>query len=384
MTASDLLKPYDGLRVLVTGGASGIGLEIADTFADCGARVHVCDASQAVIAALADRPSRTAISATLADVADPAAVERVFADVAAMLGGLDVPVNNAGIAGPTGGIDEIDPAQWEQTVAINLNARFQFARRAVPLLRNTQHGGAIIALSSVAGRLGYAFRTPYAATKWAVVGLVKSLAIELGPLGIRVNAIQPGIVRGPRMRRVIEARAQQLGTGYDEMEKRYLEKISLRRMTDPAEIAATALFLCSPGGHGRSPSAATSKCSDASCIAHRKESIRGKRSQSHHHLRADRRDPHTVDVAVPARDGASDRDSRRRGCSGRCRDPAPARAQPVGRQANAGSGSVRRILATYQGADGRGDQSHVGRQPAHDRPSTMHAASRPAALTPDT
>ncbi|AOI75828.1 SDR family oxidoreductase [Burkholderia sp. NRF60-BP8] len=253
MTASDLLKPYDGLRVLVTGGASGIGLEIARAFAECGARVHVCDASQAAIAALADRPphaAASAIGATLADVSDPAAVDRVFADISATLGGLDVLVNNAGIAGPTGGIDEIDPVQWEQTVAINLNAQFQFARRAVPLLRESKHGGAIIALSSVAGRLGYAFRTPYAATKWAVVGLVKSLAIELGPLGIRVNAIQPGIVRGPRMRRVIEARAQQLGIGYDEMEKRYLEKISLRRMTDPAEIAATALFLCSPGGHG--------------------------------------------------------------------------------------------------------------------------------------
>ncbi|KER70623.1 SDR family oxidoreductase [Burkholderia aenigmatica] len=253
MTASDLLKPYDGLRVLVTGGASGIGLEIADAFAECGARVHVCDASQAAIAALADRPPRagaSAIGATLADVSDPTAVARVFDDVSATLGGLDVLVNNAGIAGPTGGIDEIDPVQWEQTVAINLNAQFQFARRAVPLLRESKHGGAIIALSSVAGRLGYAFRTPYAATKWAVVGLVKSLAIELGPLGIRVNAIQPGIVRGPRMRRVIEARAQQLGVSYDEMEKRYLEKISLRRMTDPAEIAATALFLCSPGGHG--------------------------------------------------------------------------------------------------------------------------------------
>ncbi|MDN7899225.1 SDR family oxidoreductase [Burkholderia cepacia] len=253
MTASDLLKPYDGLRVLVTGGASGIGLEIADAFAECGGRVHVCDASQPAIAALADRPPRAAagaISATLADVSNPAAVERVFADVSTRLGGLDVLVNNAGIAGPTGGIDEIDPVQWEQTVAINLNAQFQFARRAVPLLRESKHGGAIIALSSVAGRLGYAFRTPYAATKWAVVGLVKSLAIELGPLGIRVNAIQPGIVRGPRMRRVIEARAQQLGIGYDDMEKRYLEKISLRRMTDPAEIAATALFLCSPGGHG--------------------------------------------------------------------------------------------------------------------------------------
>ncbi|MBI0329773.1 SDR family oxidoreductase [Burkholderia plantarii] len=250
MTILDLLKPPTGLRVLVTGGASGIGLTIADAFAECGARVHVCDASEAAIAALADRPSSPAIGATLADVSDPAAVERVFDDLGRTLGGLDVLVNNAGIAGPTGGIDEIDPAQWQQTISINLDAQFRFARRAVPLLREAPHGGAIIALSSVAGRLGYAFRTPYAATKWAIVGLVKSLAIELGPTGIRVNAIQPGIVRGPRMRGVIEARAKQLGIGHDEMEARYLEKISLRRMTDPAEIAATALFLCSPGGQG--------------------------------------------------------------------------------------------------------------------------------------
>jgi NAD(P)-dependent dehydrogenase (short-subunit alcohol dehydrogenase family) len=120
----------------------------------------------------------------------------------------------------------------------------------VPLLRAAPDGGSIIALSSVAGRLGYAYRTPYSATKWAVVGLTKSLAIELGPHGIRVNAIQPGIVRGPRMQRVIAARAEQLGLSYDEMEAKYLEKISLRRMTTPEEVAATILFLCSPAGSG--------------------------------------------------------------------------------------------------------------------------------------
>ncbi|KGT01995.1 short chain dehydrogenase family protein [Burkholderia pseudomallei] len=130
MAAIDLLKPYAGLRVLVTGGASGIGLAIADAFAECGGKVHVCDASGKALAALAQRPSRAALGTTLADVADAAAVERVFDDVTRTLGGLDVLVNNAGIAGPTGGIDEIDPAQWEQTVAVNLNAQFQFARRA--------------------------------------------------------------------------------------------------------------------------------------------------------------------------------------------------------------------------------------------------------------
>jgi NAD(P)-dependent dehydrogenase (short-subunit alcohol dehydrogenase family) len=248
-----MLKPHAGLRVLVTGGASGIGLVIARAFVDAGSRVHVCDASQQAIDALLEAESQTecnAITATLADVSDKDAVERVFADADAQLGGLDVLINNAGIAGPTGGIDEIDVGEWEQTIDVNLNAQFYFARRAVPLLRGARDGGAIIALSSVAGRLGYAYRTPYSATKWAVVGLTKSLAIELGPAGIRVNAIQPGVVKGPRIQRVIEARAKQLGLSYEDMEKEYLAKISLRRMTTPEEVAATALFLCSPGGSG--------------------------------------------------------------------------------------------------------------------------------------
>jgi NAD(P)-dependent dehydrogenase (short-subunit alcohol dehydrogenase family) len=248
-----MLTPHAGLRVLVTGGASGIGLVIARAFVEAGSRVHVCDASQEAIDALVEagnnRESNT-ITATFADVSDVTAVERVFTDVQNKLGGLDVLVNNAGIAGPTGGIDDLEMDEWKQTVDVNLNAQFYFARRAVPLLRGAPNGGAIIALSSVAGRLGYAYRTPYSATKWAVVGLTKSLAIELGPAGIRVNAIQPGIVKGPRIERVIEARARQLGISYEQMEKQYLEKISLRRMTTPEEVAATALFLCSPGGSG--------------------------------------------------------------------------------------------------------------------------------------
>ncbi|WP_248323840.1 MULTISPECIES: SDR family oxidoreductase [unclassified Caballeronia] len=253
MTVLQMLKPHAGLRVLITGGASGIGLVIARAFVDAGARVHVCDASQQAIDELAHAEAGAElnpITATLADVSDRDAVERVFADVQTQLGGLDVLVNNAGIAGPTGGIDEIDVKAWEDTVDVNLNAQFYFARRAVPLLREAREGGTIIALSSVAGRLGYAFRTPYAATKWAVVGMTKSLAIELGPDNIRVNAIQPGIVKGPRIERVIDARAKQLNLSYEEMEKQYLAKISLRRMTTPEEVAATALFLCSPAGSG--------------------------------------------------------------------------------------------------------------------------------------
>lgn len=253
MTVLQMLTPRAGLRVLVTGGASGIGWVMARAFADAGSLVHVCDASRQAIDALLEGEKNTtvaAISATLADVSDRAAVEQVFAAVERQLGSLDVLINNAGIAGPTGSVDELDVGEWEQTVDVNLNAQFYFARQAVPLLRQAREGGSIIALSSVAGRLGYAYRTAYAATKWAIVGLTKSLAIELGPAGIRVNAIQPGIVKGPRIERVIAARAAQLGVPYEQMEKDYLAKISLRRMTTPEEVAATALFLCSPGGRG--------------------------------------------------------------------------------------------------------------------------------------
>jgi len=233
------------LRVAVTAGASGIGRVIAEHFAACGARVFVCDVDAKALADLARKRPR--IRGMQADVAVEVEVGRFFAAVRKALGGLDVLVNNAGIAGPTGGVDEIAAADWDRTVAINLSGQFYCLNRAVPMLKKSKNPS-IIGISSVAGRLGYAFRTPYAATKWAIVGLTKSLAIELGPLGIRANCILPGIVRGARINRVIEARARTVGVSFAEMEKQYLRKISLRRMVAPEDVAATALFLCSPAG----------------------------------------------------------------------------------------------------------------------------------------
>ncbi|MGF1609128.1 MAG: SDR family oxidoreductase [Kiloniellales bacterium] len=241
------VKP--GLRVLVTAGAGGIGRAIAERLAGAGARIHVCDIAEAVLAACQrDQP---AWGATLCDVADDSQVERLFAEARASLGGLDVLVNNAGIAGPTGGVDEIAPAEWRRTIEVNLNGQFYCARLAVPLLKEAGDG-AIINISSVAGRLGYAFRTPYAATKWAIVGLTQSLAKELGPAGIRVNAILPGVVEGPRIERVIAARAEALGLSYEAMEQQYLDKVSLRRMVTAGDVANMALFLCSEEGRNLS------------------------------------------------------------------------------------------------------------------------------------
>lgn len=240
MKVVDSLIPRHGLKVLVTAGASGIGREIAMAFHEAGARVHVCDIDEPALARLPE-----SITSSVADISREADVERLFRDVAS-LGGLDIVINNAGIAGPTGGIDEIASGDWLKTIDINLNGQYFVASRAVPLLRDSQ--GLLINMSSVAGRLGFAYRTPYSASKWAVVGLTKSLACELGPSGVRVNAILPGIVSGPRIEQVIEDRARKRGISYAEMEQENLSKISMRKMVEAADIAAMALFLASPGG----------------------------------------------------------------------------------------------------------------------------------------
>jgi NAD(P)-dependent dehydrogenase (short-subunit alcohol dehydrogenase family) len=246
MNTFDLLKPRAGLRVLVSGGAAGIGAAIADAFLQADATVYICDIDPAAVARERERHPR--LHAGVADVGNREQVDRLIDDANAAMGGLDILVNNAGIAGPTGPIDTIAPEQWEQTVATNLNSQYYFLRKAVPLLKASSGSPCIIAMSSVAGRLGYPFRTPYAATKWASVGLVKSLAIELGPSNIRVNAILPGTVEGERMDRVISARAEALGITFDAMKEEYLRKISLRRMVTVDDVAATALFLASPAG----------------------------------------------------------------------------------------------------------------------------------------
>jgi NAD(P)-dependent dehydrogenase (short-subunit alcohol dehydrogenase family) len=234
-----------GLRVLVTAGASGIGWAIALALLKEGARVHLCDASpEQLDFALREKPE---IGGSVADVSNVQQVERLFHDVRHSFGGLDVLVNNAGIAGPTGAVEDIAPEDWSRTLAVNITGQFLCARLAVPMLK-AAGGGAIINMSSVAGRLGYALRTPYAASKWAVIGFTESLAIELGPHNIRVNALLPGVVRGERIRRVIAERAKLQGVPYEEMEGQYLNQVSLRRMVTAEDVAAMALFLCSPAG----------------------------------------------------------------------------------------------------------------------------------------
>ncbi|MCA8906725.1 MAG: SDR family oxidoreductase [Rhodospirillaceae bacterium] len=239
------MRPRPRLRVLVTAGAAGIGAVIAEGFLQAGAQVLICDIDAAALAGFAAAHPEVLTSET--DVSDAAAVEHLFEEVTARLGGLDVLVNNAGVAGPTGPVDQLAIDEIRRTFDVDLMGQFQVVRLAVPMLR-ASGDGAIINMSSVAGRLGYPLRTPYAAAKWGVVGFTASLAKELGPDGIRVNAILPGVVRGPRIERVIRDRAVAAGVSYEDMEAQYLKLSSLRRMVEPEDIATMALFLCSPAG----------------------------------------------------------------------------------------------------------------------------------------
>ncbi len=196
----------------------------------------------------------------LADVAVPAQVDTMFDTAVGFLGGLDVLINNAGISGPTAKVEEISVADWDRTIAVDLNGMFYCTRRAVPLLK-ASGGGSILNLSSIGGRLGYPLRTPYAAAKWAVVGFTKSLAMELGPSKIRVNALQPGVVEGERVDRVISSRAKALGISDDAYRERFVSTISLRRMVSAQDIANMALFLATPAGQNISGQA-LSVCGD--------------------------------------------------------------------------------------------------------------------------
>ncbi|MGB3389172.1 MAG: SDR family oxidoreductase [Pseudaminobacter sp.] len=243
MSIVDRLIPPSGLKVLITGGAAGIGGTIAQGFHEVGAKVYICDIdARAVDLMLSQYPG---MHGAVADVGVQSDVDRIIDAAVTTLGGLDVLINNAGIAGPTGNIEDIDPAAWEQTISTNLNSQFYFLRKAVPHLKASDHNANIVVMSSVAGRLGYPFRTPYAATKWAIVGLMKSLANELGPDNVRINAVLPGLVDGDRMSRVIQDRAHVLEISEADMRNQYLEKISLRRMVSTEDIAAMALFLSS-------------------------------------------------------------------------------------------------------------------------------------------
>jgi NAD(P)-dependent dehydrogenase (short-subunit alcohol dehydrogenase family) len=239
---------YDGIegkRVIVTAAGSGIGAQVARRFAGAGAKVFVCDVDADAVAAY--KAANPGIGATVADVSAPADVERFFDEAFSGLGGLDILVNNAGIAGPAAPVEEMDVEGFKRCVEVNLTGAFLCVRRAVPAIK-AAGGGAIILMSSNAGTMGLPFRAPYVATKWGVIGLMKTLAMELGPHQIRVNAMCPGDVEGDRIARVIAMEAENRGMTCDEVVAERVAAVSLRTMVTADDVADMMLFLCSDAG----------------------------------------------------------------------------------------------------------------------------------------
>ncbi|WP_340107262.1 SDR family oxidoreductase [Pikeienuella sp. HZG-20] len=250
----------DGSKVLVTGGAAGIGRAIVDAFLSEGAAVAVCDIDSDALKTLPEGVFHRRV-----DVADADELRGFIEAAIERLGGLDCLVNNAGIAGPTAAVDEIDLADWERTLAICLTSQFIGVSAALGALRRSPNAS-IVNLSSVAGRVGFPRRTPYAAAKWGVVGLTKSLSIELGPDRIRVNAIMPGLVAGDRQRRVLEARAQSRGCSFAEVEAEAFSLTSIAEYVTPRQIADQVLFIASERGRTISGQA-ISICGDTRALA---------------------------------------------------------------------------------------------------------------------
>ncbi len=229
-------------RVVLTGAASGIGLVMAKRFSDLGDQVALCDSSPANLAA-AQEALPNAITA-LADVTDEDQMQHFFAQVTERFAGVDIFISNAGTGGPAGPLDELQYDAWQACLSVNLNGAFLGARWASEMMR-AQGAGVILFMSSSSGLHGVPMRSPYVAAKWGLIGLTKTLAMELGPSGVRVNAICPGAVEGDRMQHVLEIEANATARSLEEIRQQYSQGVSLRRFVSPEDIADMAVFLSS-------------------------------------------------------------------------------------------------------------------------------------------
>lgn len=224
------------MRALITAGASGIGRAMAAGFDAKGFEVWVTDVDTA---ALADLPTHW--NGHHVDAADEAGVAALFEMIKAA-GGLDVLCANAGIAGPTALVEDVALSDWQKCVSVNLEGAFLAAKYATPIMK-AAGAGAIVYTSSTAGIYGYPNRAPYAAAKWAIIGLMKTTAMELGPFGIRANAICPGAVEGPRMEGVLQREATAKGMTRDQVYDGYAAGTSMRSFVEAEDIANMAVFL---------------------------------------------------------------------------------------------------------------------------------------------
>jgi NAD(P)-dependent dehydrogenase (short-subunit alcohol dehydrogenase family) len=231
---------------IITGGGYGIGREIALEYARHGIKLALAARSEGPLAETRAAVEKLGVSAVTirADVSKEADCARMVEQTVKAFGRLDILVNNAGIAGPTKRLTEMTLAEWQEVIDINLTGAWLASRAALPGMAK-QKSGNILMISSGAGRRGYPLRSPYASSKWAMIGLTQTLAGEWGPAGVRVNCICPGAVEGDRIERVMHARAEALGVPYEQIRKGFESGAALQRIVTEAEVARVAVFLVS-------------------------------------------------------------------------------------------------------------------------------------------
>ena len=231
-------------NIIISAAADGIGLAIAEHCMENGAKVFLSDINEDKLSMLKNHKNyNTSLFINKVNTNNPESVFKYFLELKDQISSIDGLINNVGIAGPTGKIEDLEIENWKNTIDVNINSHFYFSKYFIPLLKIK--GGSIINLSSSAGLFGFPLRTPYAASKWAIIGLTKSLAMELGEYNIRVNVICPGSVSGNRMQKVIEAKAQLTGLSEAEIQKDFESMNSLKTFVDKEDVANIAVFLLS-------------------------------------------------------------------------------------------------------------------------------------------
>jgi len=230
-------------NIVISASAEGIGLTIAEECLKNGAKVFLTDKNEESINKIQNHKYfKKKIFAEKINASDPVEVQNYFKKLKLKIDTIDVLVNNIGIAGPTSRLEDINISEWEETIKINVNSHFYYSKFSIPFLKKNK-GGSIINISSTAGLFGFPFRSPYAASKWAVIGMTKTLAMELGKYNIRVNAICPGSVNGDRMKRVIKAKAKSLRIKESKLKKDFESMVSMNTFVEKLDVANMAIFL---------------------------------------------------------------------------------------------------------------------------------------------
>ena len=235
-------------KIIISAGASGIGWAIAKVCLSRGAYVYLCDINNKSLNKTQKHPSNNKkLFSYECDASDEYEVSNFFDQVKKKTKKIDALINNVGVAGPTGTIEKLNSEDWERTLKVNVISHFYFTKLAIPMLKKNK-GGSIINISSGAGIMGFPLRSPYAASKWAVIGITKTLAMELGKYKIRVNAICPGTIKGDRMVRVIRDKAKFLKISKKLIEKDFISMASMNCWIQEEDIGKMCSFLISNDG----------------------------------------------------------------------------------------------------------------------------------------